>query len=78
MSNTIMILEKSRSMKNSIFSEFNALIMRSIVDLPKPFGPVIMVTPPDFIDKLADYARADMSAAFVSLEELILLEGFME
>ncbi len=31
-----------------------------------------------YVHKLADYARADMSAAFVSLEELILLEGFME
>lgn len=31
-----------------------------------------------YVHKLADYACADMSAAFVSLEELILLEGFTE
>ena len=31
-----------------------------------------------YVHKLADYACADMSAAFISLEELILLEGFTE
>lgn len=31
-----------------------------------------------YVHKLADYTCADMSAAFVSLEELILLEGFTE
>lgn len=31
-----------------------------------------------YVHKLADYTCADMSAAFISLEELILLEGFTE
>lgn len=31
-----------------------------------------------YVHKLADYACADMSAVFISLEELILLEGFTE